>query len=60
MVVHRGDCDAGIILIKIARLDGHADLYGPAPAGLESDDGDRPGLLAGQAPDADSRCPYRH
>lgn len=41
VVVHRGDADAGIILIKIARLDGHADLYGPAPAGLASDDGER-------------------
>lgn len=41
VVVRRGDADAGIILIKIARLDGTADLYGPAPAGLQSDDGER-------------------
>jgi len=41
VVVRRGDADAGIILIKIARLDGHCDLYGPAPAGLTSDDGER-------------------
>lgn len=34
VVVHRGDVDAGVIFIKIARLDGTADLYGPAPAGL--------------------------
>jgi len=41
VVVRRGDDDAGVILIKIARLDGHADLYGPAPAGLGSADGER-------------------
>lgn len=41
MVVRRGDTDAGIILIKVARLDGHCDLYGPQPAGLGSDDGER-------------------
>ncbi len=41
VVVRRGDADAGIIMIKIARLDGHCDLYGPAPAGLASDDGER-------------------
>jgi hypothetical protein len=34
VVVHRGDTDAGVIFIKIARLDGTADLFGPAPAGL--------------------------
>lgn len=34
VVVHRGDTDAGVIFIKITRLDGVADLYGPAPAGL--------------------------
>ena len=43
VVVRRGDADAGVILIKIARLDGTADLYGPAPAGYvgDGDDGDR-------------------
>ncbi len=41
VVARRGDADAGVILIKIARLDGTADLYGPAPAGLQSDDGER-------------------
>ena len=34
VVVHRGDSDAGVILIKIAHLNGLADLYGPAPAGM--------------------------
>lgn len=41
VVVRRGDSDAGVILIKIARLDGTADLYGPAPAGYQGDDGER-------------------
>ena len=31
MVRRRGAEDAGAIFIKIARLDGTADLYGPAP-----------------------------
>ena len=34
VVVHRGDTDAGVIYIKIAHLNGVADLYGPGPAGL--------------------------
>lgn len=41
VVARRGDADAGAILIKIVRLDGRCDLYGPAPAGLASDDGER-------------------
>lgn len=41
MVVRHGDNDAGTIWIKISRLDGTAALYGPAPAGLESDLGER-------------------
>lgn len=41
VVVHRGDADAGVILIKIARLDGTADLFSPVPAGFQSDDGER-------------------
>jgi hypothetical protein len=41
VVVQRGDADAGAIYIKVARLDGTADLYGPAPAGLDQDDGER-------------------
>jgi hypothetical protein len=48
VVVRRGDTDAGIILIKIARLDGHCDLYGPAPAGFQSDDGERRWLRLGE------------
>ena len=54
MVVHRGDSDAGIILIKVSRLDGTADLYAPAPAGYVGDDGERTWtLIAGQKSDRD-------
>jgi len=41
VVAHRGDAEAGIILVKVCRLDGTADLYGPAPSGYESEDGER-------------------
>jgi hypothetical protein len=37
----RGAEDAGAILIKVDRLDGTADLYGPAPPSLDQDRGDR-------------------
>lgn len=53
VVARRGDADAGTIFIKIARLDGTADLYGPAPAGLANDDGGRRFVvLADAAPEA--------
>jgi hypothetical protein len=41
VVVSRGDAEAGVIVIKVARLDGTADLYVPAPAGYASEDGER-------------------
>jgi len=41
VIVRRGDADAGAIFVIITRLDGTADLYGPAPAGLSPADGDR-------------------
>jgi len=41
MLVRRGDADAGTIFIRINRLDGSADLFGPAPAGVDIDDGGR-------------------
>jgi hypothetical protein len=33
VLVRRGDNDAGAVFIKVARLDGRAALFGPAPAG---------------------------
>ena len=41
VVVRRGDADAGAIFVVITRLDGTADLYGPAPSHLSPEDGDR-------------------
>lgn len=35
MQVQRGDADAGAIYIKVSRLNGFAELFGPAPAGLD-------------------------
>ena len=43
-VVAHGHDDAGAVLIKISRLDGHAALYGPAPmsfAAASPSDGER-------------------
>lgn len=34
VIVRHGDDDAGAIFIRINRLDGTSDLYGPAPAGF--------------------------
>lgn len=41
MLERRGDADAGAIYIKVARLDGTACLFGPAPAGLDMEREDR-------------------
>ncbi|CAO4186519.1 DUF1491 domain-containing protein [Methylorubrum extorquens] len=56
----RGSAEAGAIFVKIDRLDGTADLYGPAPQALiEADDtGDRrftPILTAVPSPDVEER-----
>jgi hypothetical protein len=37
----RGAAEAGAIFVKLDRLDGSADLYGPAPQSLLADDGER-------------------
>jgi len=36
VLVRRGDADAGAIYIKVARLDGTAELFGPALASLDA------------------------
>lgn len=41
VVVRHGDDDAGAIYIKIARLDGTAMAFGPAPAGWDGAASDR-------------------
>jgi hypothetical protein len=41
VVVRHGDDDAGAIFIKIDRLDGTCQLFGPAPAGLDGAESDR-------------------
>jgi hypothetical protein len=53
VIVHRGDADAGVIFLRIYRLDGTAELFGPAPAGLAADDGERQWTsIAGPAAEA--------
>ena len=53
-VVRHGDNDAGVIFIKIARLDRTADLYGPAPSGYVGEAGDRSWtLLAAAKPESE-------
>ncbi len=41
LLERRGDADAGAIYIKVSRLDGRADLFGPAPAPLLAKDNER-------------------
>lgn len=56
VLLRRGDADAGAIYIKASRLDGTATLFGPAPAGLDSQDSDRawvPLLPTAQSSEAD-------
>lgn len=52
-VVRRGDDDAGVVFVKVSRLDGTAALYAPAPAGLERDSGEPRWSFAANASDAD-------
>ncbi len=55
----RGSPEAGAIFIKVDRLDGTADLYGPAPQALiAADDGERrfSAMLTGaDSPDVEAR-----
>lgn len=40
-LVRKGDTDYGTIWIKVARGDGTAEVYGPAPHGLDAKTSDR-------------------
>jgi hypothetical protein len=56
VLVRRGDTDAGAVYIKVARLDGTAALFGPAPASLDAERADQRWqscFTAGTAPEAD-------
>ncbi|MGH8675486.1 MAG: DUF1491 family protein [Burkholderiales bacterium] len=50
-VVRHGDDDAGAIFLRINRLDGTSQVFGPAPAGLADLDGDRQWTVAGLKPE---------
>ena len=41
VLLRRGDRDAGAIYIRVARLNGTSDLYGPAAAGTTGSDSER-------------------
>ena len=41
VVVRRGDPDAGAIFVRVNRLDGTSDLYGPAAAGMDGTEAER-------------------
>lgn len=41
MLRRRGAAEAGAIFIKLDRLDGHAQLYGPAPQSEAGDGSER-------------------
>ena len=41
VLARRGDRDAGAIYVRVVRLDGFCDLFGPAAAGLEGADAER-------------------
>lgn len=58
-VLFRGANEAGAIFLKINRLDGTVDLYGPAPQALDEDEsggwgGRRFEVLMTAAPEADA------
>ncbi len=40
-VTHKGDPDAGSVMVRLDSLDGRMRLYAPAPGGAYDDDGDR-------------------
>ncbi len=57
VVVRHGDDDAGAIFVRVNKLDGSSLLFGPAPAGLDEAQADRPmmAVFDGRAvPDAEA------
>jgi len=57
VVLRRGAEDAGAVFVRVNRLDGNSDLFGPAPqSAFEAAQGAArafvPSLAAGTAPDA--------
>jgi hypothetical protein len=42
VVVRHGDDDAGAVFVRVNRLDGSSLLFGPAPAGLDESQTERP------------------
>jgi hypothetical protein len=54
-ILRRGAEEAGAVFIKVARLDGTADLYGPAPqSAFDEDAGERLfELILSAVPDAE-------
>ena len=57
VLAKRGDADAGAIFIRVSRLDGRSDVYGPAAAGLDGADAERrfsPRFPKGPAADAEA------
>lgn len=62
VLVRRGDADAGAIYIKVSGLDGTAQLFGPAPAGMEGAREERrwqPCLTREPAPEAEAEAYLR-
>jgi len=51
LVVRHGDDDAGAIFIRINRLNGHSQLFGPAPAGIDHGALDREWVRVAVPPD---------
>jgi hypothetical protein len=49
-LVKRGDADAGAIYIKLSRLDGTAEVFAPAPAGMSGLESDRRWVAASNGP----------
>ena len=57
VLIKRGDADAGAIFLRVNRLDGRSDVYGPAAAGLDGTEFERRFAAcfpAGPVPDAEA------